>query len=137
MSISDNEWGAGFVGKKIVSREVFGLCVATGAGLEKWRPDSNLNQFKLVLDKYDKWYAGLELYSEPWKRAFGVNDNLRGYAWNDPAKALKVIRASVEPDGPGKEAVCLCPPGTCAEDDARPGETVSSFLPCRKKWRAT
>lgn len=142
--LTDNEWAAGFLGWKPMSWSL-GNVVAdptdendaiayfdvskepgTVAGSDEnkcwfpeWRPDSDLNQFKLVLDKFIDWYRQLPrgskggtmgtLASEFRALAGGAYfcslSIFEGRSWGNPPAALKAMRQAVEPDGPrGKEA---------------------------------
>ena len=101
--LTDNEWAAGFIGladmgtgyswpdaecdyrfsgykSKAVTEGEYSSSV--------WQPDSDLNQFKLVLDKYREWW---DKSGSTWNSP----DRFTTKAWNDPASTLNAIREAV------------------------------------------
>ena len=96
MDKTDNEWAAGFVGlRKIWHGYVWphseNQCIQDfwEAGTNHcdyctWQPDSDLNDFKLVLDKYGD------------TTSINSVNAMALRAWFDPAKALKAIRKAIE-----------------------------------------
>lgn len=67
-----------------------------------WRPDKDLNQFKLVLDKYkDWWMQGARAWSNsdpPNPSPPTHYSRFKEMGWNHTAEALKAIRKAVEDD---------------------------------------
>ncbi len=111
--MTDNEWAAGFLGWQTDPDDGFVYWIHEGQGIEarfmangygelafhqtiatkdNWRPDLDLNQFKLVLDKFEEWWHD----PDATYRAPSQVEHVGRLAWSDPASALTKIRKAVE-----------------------------------------
>lgn len=107
--ISDNEWAAEWLGCTMENRPfspypgregMMAMYVKDGKPIStvpSWKPDSDLNQFKLVLDAYTQWWLSPDSNPPVGNTPF-FPVSIRSTAWYGPSEALKLIRKAVEHD---------------------------------------